>query len=237
MQMPSKPLFQEHAYQQSCTATVVAVTEHGLVLDQTVFYTLGGGQPGDTGRLTDASGTVYEVVDTRKGDNAAIVHVLESSSALPEVDSTVEAMIDWPRRHRHMRMHTCMHLLGALLPYPVTGGSVGADKSRLDFNLPEAPDKQELSDQLNALIAADHPVTTRWISAAELDANPELVRTMSVSPPRDGGRIRLLQIGDVDLQPCGGTHVRSTAEIGTAVISKIENKGKQNRRFHLLLLD
>ncbi len=234
--MKTRALFQDDAYLQRCTATVMAVTGQDVVLDQTVFYPQGGGQPGDIGTLTLANGSVLTVVDTRKGVDGAIVHQLDGTD-LPPVGAAVTASIDWPRRHRHMRMHTCMHLLGALLPYPVTGGSVGADKSRLDFNLPEAPDKQELTERLNALIAADHPVTTRWISTAELDANPELVRTMSVSPPRGGGRIRLLQIGDVDLQPCGGTHVRSTAEIGTAVVSKIENKGKQNRRFHLQLQD
>jgi len=233
----SKPLFQEDAYRQSCDAQIVAVTATGVVLDQTVFYPLGGGQPGDTGTLTQADGSVLTVVDTRKGEDGAIVHQLDEGSELPPAGSAVTASIDWPRRHRHMRMHTCMHLLGSLIPEPVTGGNVGADKSRLDFNLPESPHKDELTAQLNALIEADHPVSTRWISDAELDANPELVRTMSVSPPRGAGRIRLLQIGEVDLQPCGGTHVRSTAEIGTAVVSKIENKGKQNRRFHLQLPD
>jgi misacylated tRNA(Ala) deacylase len=235
--MHSKPLFQEDAYRQSCSAQVVAVTAAGVVLDQTVFYPLGGGQPGDSGTLTDGDDKAFAVIDTRKGENDAIVHVLADTSETPAIGSTVEASIDWSRRHRHMRMHTCMHLLGALIPEPVTGGNVGADKSRLDFMLPESPDKMELTDRLNALIQGDHPVTTSWISDAELDANPELVRTMSVSPPRGAGRIRLLQIGDVDLQPCGGTHVRSTGEIGTAVVSKIENKGKQNRRFHLLLED
>jgi len=223
--MHSKPLFQDDAYRQSCSAQVVAVTAAGVVLDQTVFYPLGGGQPGDTGTLTLADGSVLEVMDTRKAEDDAIVHVLADTSESPAVGSTVEASIDWPRRHRHMRMHTCMHtcmhLLGALIPEPVTGGNVGADKSRLDFKLPESQDKMELTDRLNALIQADHPVTTSWISDPELDANPELVRTMSVSPPRGAGRIRLLQIGDVDLQPCGGTHVRSTGEIGTAVVSKI----------------
>jgi misacylated tRNA(Ala) deacylase len=233
----SKPHYQEDAYRQSCVAQIVAVTATGVVLDQTVFYPLGGGQPGDTGTLTNNHGEIFQVIDTRKGERGEIVHVLADASATPAIGSMVEAVIDWPRRHRHMRMHTCMHLLGALIPEPVTGGSVGADKSRLDFNLPESPDKEALTAKLNDLIDGDHPVSTRWISDAELDANPELVRTMSVSPPRGAGRIRLLQIGEVDLQPCGGTHVRSTAEIGVAVVSKIENKGKQNRRFHLQLLD
>lgn len=233
----SKPLYQEDAYRQSCLAQIVAVTVTGVVLDQTVFYPLGGGQPGDTGTLTQADGTVLTVVDTRKSEDGTIVHQLAEGSEPPPAGSAVTASIDWTRRHRHMRMHTCMHLLGSLIPEPVTGGNVGAEKSRLDFNLPESPDKHELTTQLNALIEADHPVSTRWISDAELDANPELVRTMSVSPPHGAGRIRLLQIGNVDLQPCGGTHVRSTAEIGTAVVSKIENKGKQNRRFHLQLPD
>jgi len=233
----SKPHYQEDAYRQCCVAQIVAVTATGVVLDQTVFYPLGGGQPGDTGTLINDRNETFKVIDTRKGDHGEIVHLLAAVSATPAIGSAVEAIIDWPRRHRHMRMHTCMHLLGALIPEPVTGGNVGADKSRLDFNLPESPDKAELTAKLNALIDADHPVSTRWISDAELDANPELVRTMSVSPPRGAGRIRLLQIGEVDLQPCGGTHVRSTAEIGVAVVSKIENKGKQNRRFHLQLLD
>jgi misacylated tRNA(Ala) deacylase len=206
----------------------VAVDGTHVTLDQTVFYPAGGGQPGDTGMLGAA-----KVLDTIKGDNETIVHVCEGT--LPVVGDSVMATLDWDRRYTMMRMHTALHLLSVVIPLPVTGGSIGVEKSRLDFDMPDAPeDKQAIEDALNAMIADDHAVTTEWITDAELEANPGLVKTMSVQPPKGQGRVRLVRIGEVDLQPCGGTHVTSTAEIGKVRLGKIEKKGKQNRRVSLL---
>ena len=229
----TEELFREDAYLKSCDARVVAVTDQGVVLDRTVFYPLGGGQPGDTGMLLRADGTKLEVVDTRKSP-AGIVHVLDGKDAPPAVDETVTATIDWERRHAHMRMHTGLHLLGAVLQFPVTGGSIGATRSRLDFDMQETVDKEAVARELNALVAADHEVTTKWITDSELDAQPELIRTMSVKPPRGAGRVRLLEIAGVDLQPCGGTHVRRTGEIGPLKLGKVQKKGARNRRVNIL---
>jgi len=225
--MPTTPLFRDDATLRYCDAEVVSVDGNHVTLDQTVFYPAGGRQPGDSGVLGAA-----KVIDTIKGDNGAIVHVCDGPP--PAVGETIKAELDWERRHLMMRMHTALHLLSVAIPLPVTGGSIGGEKSRLDFNMPEAPeDKQAIEDALNAMIAADHAVTTEWITDEELDANPGLVKTMAVKPPRGQGRVRLVRIGDVDLQPCGGTHVTSTAEIGKVRLGKIENKGKQNRRVNL----
>lgn len=229
-------LFRQDAYLDHCRARVVAVEEDALVLDRTVFYPLGGGQPGDTGCLELARGGRLNIVDTRWGAGGAVLHVFDpaAAGARPAPGAELLARLDWERRYAHMRMHTCLHLLGAVLPHPVTGGQVGAEKSRLDFDLQESPDKEDLTRRLNALIEADHPVRDRWITQAELDARPELIRTMSVKPPRGAGDIRLLEIPGVDLQPCGGTHVRHTAEIGPVRISKIEKKGRHNRRVQVV---
>lgn len=232
----TEQLFAQDAYLKDCTATVSAVHDGGVELDRTVFYAQGGGQPGDTGTLMLGDGTALTVVNAVKGEApGSVVHVLAEGAAPPPVGATVTAAIDWDRRHKLMRMHTCMHLLSAILPYPVTGGSVGDEKGRLDFDIPEATlDKDDIAAQLAALIAADHPVTDEWITDAELDAQPDLVKTMAVQPPRGAGRVRLLRIGDnVDLQPCGGTHVKRTGEIGAIEIGKIEKKGRQNRRVNL----
>lgn len=227
-------LFREDSYLKHCTATVTAVDEEGrVVLDRTVFYPRGGGQPGDSGRLKLADGRALTVVDTVKGPEPdQILHILEDGATPPSVGETVEAEIDWDRRYAHMRMHSALHLLSAIIDAPVTGGQVGADKSRLDFNWPEATlDKQEITEALNKLIAADHPLTAGRITEEELDANPALVKTMSVQPPRGVGAIRVIRVGDdVDLQPCGGTHVARTGEIGAVKVAKIEKKGRQNRR-------
>jgi misacylated tRNA(Ala) deacylase len=219
---------------------VIAAGPDGIVFDRTVFYAASGGQPGDTGQIRRADGSTLAVADTVKGADGAILHRLADGAALPAIGETVTAAIDWDRRHRLMRMHTALHLLCALIPgAAVTGGAIGDGKGRLDFDLPEAPAKEALTAGLAALIAADHPVTTEWISEAALDANPGLVRTLSVKPPRGAGRVRLVRIGagdpPVDLQPCGGTHVRSTGEIGRIAIAKVENKGRQNRRIALVL--
>jgi misacylated tRNA(Ala) deacylase len=216
------------------SATVLASGPEGIVLDRTVFYARGGGQPGDSGVLRWDGGET-PITEAVKGEGEAINHLPRPDTALPPVGTVVEAAIDWQRRHAHMRMHTAMHLLCSLIKgAAVTGGSVGADKSRLDFDLPNPPPKQDIEAGLNALIAADHPVRIEWVDEAVLDTDPSLVRTMSVQPPRGTGRLRLMRIGEgdalVDLQPCGGTHVSRTGEIGPIRVQKIENKGKQNRR-------
>lgn len=234
--MMSAELFREDSYLQDCNARVVAVDGDAVVLDQTVFYPMGGGQPGDTGTLSWAGGSAA-VIDTRYGSAGAIQHILGAGSAAPLVGDAVYASLDWGRRYRHMRMHTALHLLGSILHYGVTGGNITADKSRLDFDMEDNVDREAVAAQLEQLVAGDNAVSCRWITAAELDAQPELVRTMSVQPPRGTGRIRLLEIAGVDLQPCGGTHVRSTGEVGRVRIGKIEKKGKRNRRVNIHLDD
>lgn len=233
----TEEIFRQDAYAKTCEATITAADERGIQLDRTVFYATGGGQPGDSGMLRLADGRAVPIVDTRRDrDTGEHLHIPAEGAALPDVGTPLVAEIDWKRRHRLMRMHTAMHLLCALIPQGVTGGAVGEDKSRLDFDLPDAVlDKDRLTDDLNRLIAGDQAVSMRWITDAELAAQPDLVRTMSVKPPSGTGRVRLIAIGDVDLQPCGGTHVAQTGEIGRVVIGKIENKGKHNRRIHLLL--
>jgi misacylated tRNA(Ala) deacylase len=228
----TQALFVDDAYLKSCEATVSAVAGNTVTLDRTVFYATGGGQLGDTGRLVGADGASAEVAETRKGEGGAILHVLAEGAVVPEVGSSVTAEIDWERRHRLMRMHTCLHLLSAVLDYPVTGGQVSDGKGRLDFDIPEATlDKEHITDELNRLIGEDHAVTYEWITDEELAAQPDLVKTMSVKPPSGLGRVRLLRVGEaIDLQPCGGTHVRSTAEIGAVRVRKLENKGRHNRR-------
>ena len=228
-------LFRDDAYLKHCEATVISVGEDGVRLDRTIFYPMGGGQPGDTGVLKTASGEELRVLDSRKGESHEdVVHVLDPEAAAPEVGSKVTAEIDWDRRYRLMRMHSCLHLLCAVVTGDVTGGQIGEEKSRLDFNLPDTQlDKEVLTAELNRLIGENHPVAQRWISDEELAANSDLVRTMSVKPPSGSGRVRLLDIAGVDLQPCGGTHVRETGEIGRVRIGKIENKGRQNRRINI----
>ena len=233
----TEEVFRQDAYAMSCEARITAVDDVGVRIDRTVFYPLGGGQPGDRGALVLDDGSEIRIVDTRKGEAAGeIVHVPENPVDPGLAGSGVTARIDWERRHRLMRMHTCLHLLCSLVPAPVTGGSVRDGSGRLDFDLPQSTlDKQDLTDRLNRLVAEDHAVTARWISEEELDANPSLVRTMSVAPPRGQGRVRVLDIEGVDLQPCGGTHVASSGEIGRVRVTKIEKKGRQNRRVTVAL--
>jgi misacylated tRNA(Ala) deacylase len=230
----TEKLFLDEPRLRSAKATVQAVGPEGIVLDRTVFYARSGGQPGDAGVLRWDGGETA-IADTVKGEGETILHLPAPGAALPAVGTEVEGEIDWDRRYRLMRMHTAMHLLCNLIKgAAVTGGSVGADRSRLDFDLPNPPPKETIEAGLNALIEADHPVRIEWVDEAVLDADPGLVRTMSVMPPRGTGRLRLMRIGEgdapVDLQPCGGTHVSRTGEIGRVSVVKIENKGRQNRR-------
>jgi misacylated tRNA(Ala) deacylase len=229
----TEPLFQQDAYLRSCAGTVVESGGSGVVLDRTVFYPLGGGQPGDSGLLRATDGREWRVVDSRKGEAGRILHVLEAGLALPQPGTVVETVLDWERRHAHMRMHTCLHLVGSVLRYGVTGGQIAADKGRLDFDTQDEIDRDAVTAAVNALVAADHPVRSMWITDEELDRRPELVRTLSVQPPRGAGRIRLLEIPGVDLQPCGGTHVAATGEIGPVAITRVENKGKHNKRVYV----
>jgi misacylated tRNA(Ala) deacylase len=238
--MITDPLFLTDAYRKSATARVVALTdEGGLVLDRTIFYARGGGQPGDSGTL-DWDGARIPIATAVKGEGGAIILVPAEPCQLPPVGAEVEQRLDWDRRFGHMRIHTALHLLSVVLPYPVTGGAIAHDKGRLDFDMPDSPsDLAVIEGRLNAMITRDLPVTQDWITEAELDANPGLVKTMSVQPPRGAGRIRLIAIGEgsarVDLQPCGGTHVARTGEIGKIVLGKIEKKGRVNRRVTITL--
>lgn len=232
-------LFLDSPTLRETSALVEAGSPDGIVLDRTIFYARSGGQPGDTGKLRWDGGEVA-IADTVKGEGDAILHVPAAGASLPPAGTVVQGEIDWDRRHRLMRMHTTLHLMCSLIKgAAVTGGSVGADRSRLDFDLPNPPPKEELEAGLNALIEADHPVQIEWVDEAVLDRDPGLVRTMSVQPPRGAGRLRLIRIGEgetpVDLQPCGGTHVSRTGEIGRVQILKIENKGRQNRRITVAL--
>ena len=230
----TEELFREDAYLKSCEATVTALTDAGIELDRTVFYPTGGGQPGDVGTLHTDNGNIA-IVEAQKGQGVgSVIHVPGDGAPLPNVGDKVNAEIDWDRRHKHMRMHTALHLLCALVDGQITGAQVGETKSRIDFNISESPDKAVLGEALNALIAQDHPVTHSWITDDDLDAQPDLVRSMSVAPPRGSGRVRTINIDGVDLQPCGGTHVKATGELGAMRIGKIENKGKQNRRINIL---
>jgi misacylated tRNA(Ala) deacylase len=236
----TEQLYRTDAYLRDCTAGVLAVNERGcIVLDRTVFYAAAGGQPGDKGMLELEGGATCAIATTvYDTDKTTIVHVAAESSARPAPGQTVRAVLDWDTRSKLMRMHTTLHLLCALVKFPVTGGQVNTDDSRLDFDIEDASavDKDALTAGLNALIAANHPVSERWISDAELAANPQLVRTMAVKPPTGTGKVRLVVIGEggtVDLQPCGGTHVKNTGEIGAVVVTKIEKKGKLNRRIRV----
>ena len=236
------PLYLNDAYQTRAEGRVTGITEQGgIILDQSLFYATSGGQPGDSGTLIWDDKDIA-ITTTIKGEGGSIVLIPAEGATRPPIGQAVTQDINWDMRYGHMRMHTALHLLSVVIPLPVTGGAITAVKGRLDFDMPEAPnDKDALTEMLNAIIARNFNITERWISDAELDANPWLVKTMSVQPPRGAGRIRLVRIGDVseqvDLQPCGGTHVAKTGEIGRVAISKVEKKGKQNRRVHLVFRD
>ena len=234
----TEPLFRQDGYLTECEAQVLAVNERGgIVLDRTIFYPTGGGQPGDRGTLR-FNGTDIGIVTTVKGQGDEIVLVPAGAASVPAVGATVTQVLDWQQRHLHMRIHTALHLLSVVLPFPVTGGQISAEKGRLDFDMPEAPeDKEAIAEALNALIARDLEITESWITDAELEANPGLVKTMAVKPPIGAGRVRLVRIGTVDeqidLQPCWGTHVQRTSEIGRMRIGKIEKKSRLNRRVNI----
>lgn len=228
----TEELFREDAALVECEAHVLALSEGGVILDRTVFYPLGGGQAGDAGVLRTAEGIEHTVVDTRKSKAhpGAVLHLLAPGAAMPAIDARVTARIDNERRRAHMRFHTATHLLCALVPHPVDGCSITAAYARLDFHMNEPLDKEALTAGIARLVAEAHPVRHRWISEAELDANPGLVRSMSVQPPRGLGRVRVLEIEGVDLQPCGGTHVANTREVGDVIVTKIEKKSAMTRR-------
>jgi misacylated tRNA(Ala) deacylase len=231
-------LFRDDAYLKECDATVLAINDKGgILLDRTVFYATAGGQPGDKGLISWDGGETL-IATTVYDENKDVVHVPAAGQTLPAAGANVRAVLDWKNRYRTMRAHTLMHLLCASVPFPVTGGAIGEDGGRIDFDIPEGqiPDKAELTRTINRLIAEDHPVSFRWITDEEMAENQHLIRTMSVKPPMGTGRVRLVMIGEdgkVDLQPCGGTHVSSTAAIGPAAVTKIENKGKINRRIRV----
>ena len=231
--MTSTEIFRSDPYLSSNEATVVAVLEEGLILDKTVFYPEGGGQPGDMGRIANNSFEA-DVTNTIKS-TGGILHLIDNKLGSISAGDDVKIDIDWERRYSLMRMHTALHILCSIVDGAVTGGSVGVQKSRLDFDIPgERPDKESLTQQLMEIVDRNHPVMSSWISDQELQENPDLIRTMSVKPPTGTGQVRMIRIGDaIDFQPCGGTHVKSTGEIGKIKISKIENKGKQNRRINL----
>ncbi len=228
-------LFRQDAYLKQADATVTMVEDRGVRLDRTIFYPTGGGQPGDTGTMAWDAGEV-KIVDALKAEGGDVLHVFAPDAPKPAVGTKVHIALDWERRYRHMRMHTAMHVVSAVIKGSVTGGQVGADKSRLDFNLEgDVPTREWVTEEINKLLAVDRPVAAQWITDEEMNARPELVKTMSVRPPMGAGRVRLLAIEGVDLQACGGTHVAQTAEIGRVECTKIENKGKMNRRFIIAL--
>ncbi|MDD9890897.1 MAG: alanyl-tRNA editing protein [Gammaproteobacteria bacterium] len=234
----TKEIFRDDAYAQSCTARVMESDERGVILDQTVFYAEGGGQPGDIGTISGADGSTVNVIGTYKDrDGRGILHVLADGESAPAAGSEVTAEIDWDRRYKHMRMHSCLHLLCSLVDGGVTGGSISVEKSRLDFDLQDVTlDKEALTDGLNKLVEENYPLSASWITDEEMEAQQDLVRTMSVKPPTGSGRVRLMHIEGVDLQPCGGTHVKASGEIGAVRVSKIENKGAHNRRVNIVFV-
>ena len=223
-------VFRDDPYARSCEAKILATRENLIELDRTVFYPTGGGQPGDTGRIG-----ALRVVDTMKGEGDCVLHAVEPGAPLPSVGETVQAEIDWERRHRHMRFHTALHLLGAVVKAPVTGGRIAADKAHLDFDIEmDKLAKERIEAAVNALVDAAHDMRSSWITDEELDARPELVKTMSVAPPRGAGRVRLMEIPGIDLQACGGTHVRNTREVGHVAVARIRSEGKRNKRVTLV---
>ncbi len=228
-------LFIEDSYLKDFDATILNIDSNEIILDRTAFYAKSGGQPGDIGKIT-LNGKEINIIDTVYDNKQNILHVCENSNDL-KINKKIKGKINWEIRYKHMRMHTALHLLCSLIPYDVTGGQISYEKSRLDFNADDKIEKEEIENKINQLVKDDHEISYQWITLEELDNQPDLVRTMSVKPPRTNNEIRLVKIGNVDLQPCGGTHVRRTKEIGSIRIGKIENKGKMNRRVNLSISD
>lgn len=228
-------LFIEDSYLKDFDATILNIDSNKIILDRTAFYAKSGGQPGDIGKIT-LNGKEMNIIDTVYDNKQNIIHVCENSNDL-KIDEKIKGKIDWNIRYKHMRMHTALHLLCSLIPYDVTGGQISYEKSRLDFNADDKIEKEEIENKINQLVKDDHEISYQWITLEELDNQPDLVRTMSVKPPRTNNKIRLVKIGSIDLQPCGGTHVKRTKEIGNIRIGKIENKGKMNRRVNLSISD
>ena len=229
-------LFIEDPYLKKFDAKILNINLNQITLDQTAFYARSGGQPGDVGQLT-INGNTINIIDTIKDQENNIIHIAENNIELA-IGEKIQGTINWNKRYKHMRMHSALHLLCSVIPLDVTGGQIGYDKSRLDFNAQDYKiEKEEIEYKINTLVKEDHEISYQWITNYDLEQQPELVRTMSVKPPKINGKIRLVKIGNVDLQPCGGTHVKSTAEIGKIKIGKIENKGKMNRRVNLLIND
>ena len=228
-------LFIEDSYLKDFDATILNIDSNKIILDRTAFYAKSGGQPGDIGKIT-LNGKEINIIDTVYDNKQNILHVCENSNDL-KIDEKIKGKINWEIRYKHMRMHTALHLLCSLIPYDVTGGQISYEKSRLDFNANDKIEKEEIENKINQLVKDDHEISYQWITLEELDNQPDLVRTMSVKPPRTNNKIRLVKIGSIDLQPCGGTHVKRTKEIGNIKIGKIENKGKMNRRVNLSISD
>ena len=228
-------LFIEDSYLKDFDATILNIDSNKIILDRTAFYAKSGGQPGDIGKIT-LNGKEINIIDTVYDNKQNILHVCENSNDL-KIDEKIKGKINWEIRYKHMRMHTALHLLCSLIPYDVPGGQISYEKSRLDFNADDKIEKEEIENKINQLVKDDHEISYQWITLEELDNEPDLVRTMSVKPPRTNNKIRLVKIGSIDLQPCGGTHVRRTKEIGNIRIGKIENKGKMNRRVNLSISD
>lgn len=228
-------LFIEDSYLKDFDATILNIDSNKIILDRTAFYAKSGGQPGDIGKII-LNGKEINIIDTVYDNKQNILHVCENSNDL-KIDEKIKGKINWEIRYKHMRMHTALHLLCSLIPYDVTGGQISYEKSRLDFNADDKIEKEEIENKINQLVKDDHEISYQWITLEELDNQPDLVRTMSVKPPRTNNKIRLVKIGSIDLQPCGGTHVRRTKEIGSIRIGKIENKGKMNRRVNLSISD
>jgi misacylated tRNA(Ala) deacylase len=237
--MTTELLFRDDAYLKTASARVLTASERGIELDRTIFYPLGGGQAGDSGTFTRAGGATLLINDTRKGADAhSVLHLAAPGSELPQPGETVTLAIDWPRRYRLMRLHTALHLMSCVIVAPVTGGNITPDKARLDFDIDlSLLNAARIESETNALIAAGVATETAWITDAELDTQPELVKTMSVQPPRGAGRVRLLKIPGIDLQPCGGTHVANVAEIGGIRVLKIRSEGKHNKRVEIALTE
>jgi len=228
-------LFIEDSYLKDFDATILNIDSNRIILDRTAFYAKSGGQPGDIGKIT-LNEKEINIIDTVYDNKKNILHVCENSNDL-KINEKIKGKINWEIRYKHMRMHSALHLLCSLIPYDVTGGQISFEKSRLDFNVDDKIEKEEIENKINQLVKDDHEISYQWITLEELDNQPDLVRTMSVKPPRTNNKIRLVKIGSIDLQPCGGTHVKRTEEIGNIKIGKIENKGKMNRRVNLSIND